>query len=118
MNEEIFEVQTEAAFCYFGPLITEKLNQTENRYRKATCKRGKVESCVVVVVIATVDISALGNQELGNLNTPSMFYKGWLIRDAFLELVNFGRILRDVHYRVTKVLGDTYFVDLKTRFAP
>ena len=29
--------------------------------------------------------------------TPSMFYKGWLIRDAFLELVNFSRILRDGH---------------------
>ena len=30
-------------------------------------------------------------------NTRSMFYKGWLIRDAFLELVNFSRILRDGH---------------------
>ena len=29
--------------------------------------------------------------------TRSMFYKGWLIRDAFLELVNFSRILRDGH---------------------
>ena len=41
-----------------------------------------------------------------------------LLHRETAELVEISNVLCHFFYRVTKVLGDTYFVDLKVRFAP